>query len=947
VAFVRLAIPVLLNCALVLGVYLADKYTAAKKLPSMAKQIIIGLLFGSVSAFASSYGVEWLGTTVNVRDAAPLSAGLIFGAPAGIISGLIGGLYRWFSVYWGGGMYTRIACSLATILAGFMAAGLRKLMFDDKKPTWSYGVCIAVVCEVIHMILIFLTNMDNSSQAFEFVKGATGPMMLGNSVAVGVSIILVSIFSRERFWRRKTSEGIAHTFQRRLLSCIVVAYLITSTFTLILQNGMAQIETRELFTVSMNDVETSVRERSDAELLGIVGNVKAEYETDPTISLTDLAAKYNVVEINVIGNDYKVKSSTEKSNEGYDMNDSEQSKEFVDVMAEQDSFVQQYSPRGRDGTVWRKYAAVKLASGGFIQVGYDAEQFHEMLDEFVIDVTKNRHVGTAGFVAVLDENLCMVIDDDYAGKHISTIGIEPNEEMLQGKTATALYNAYIVDGISDASMEYMYVFKFVEGYCLIAAMPVAEAMFMRDASMLTSIFMQVIIFATLFVFIYLLIKRVIINNLKKINDTLAQITNGDLSVTVDVRSNEEFASLSDDINSTVATLKQYIAEAAARIDKELEYAKRIQLSALPTNFPDGDDYKIYAQMIAAKEVGGDFYDFYKLSDTTVAFLAADVSGKGIPAAMFMMTAKTIIKDLAERGLAVNDIFTQANEKLCENNESGMFVTAWMGILDLTTGQVKFANAGHNPPLLKRADGSFEYLKTRAGFVLAGMEGVCYRAGEITLNPGDRLFLYTDGVTEATNTDNKLYGEERLLSFMNQNASTEATELLPTLKADIDEFVGEAPQFDDITMLMLDYKPKKGGERMTNKTFPAKTESLNDVLGFVEETLEGFECPMKIQTAVCVAIEEVFVNIAHYAYPDSTGDMTLHIGFDESSRTITFRMTDRGVPFDPLKKPDPDITLSAEEREIGGLGIFIAKKTMDSLSYAYENGENILTMMKKL
>ena len=135
--------------------------------------------------------------------------------------------------------------------------------------------------------------------------------------------------------------------------------------------------------------------------------------------------------------------------------------------------------------------------------------------------------------------------------------------------------------------------------------------------------------------------------------------------------------------------------------------------------------------------------------------------------------------------------------------------------------------------------------------------------------------------------------------------------------------------------------------MTNKTFPAKTECLNDVLGFVEETLEGFACPMKLQTAVCVAIEEVFVNIAHYAYPASDGDMTLHIGFDESSRTVTFRMTDRGTPFDPLQKPDPDITASAEEREIGGLGIFIARKTMDSLDYAYENGENILTMTKQL
>ena len=943
----RLAIPVLLNCALVFAVYLIDKHTSAKKLPYMAKQIIIGLLFGGVSAFASSYGVQWLGTTVNVRDAAPLSAGLIFGAPAGIISGLIGGLYRWFSVYWGGGMYTRLACSVATILAGFMAAGLRKLMFDNKKPTWGYGICIAVVCEVIHMILIFLTNMDNSSYAFEFVKGATTPMILGNSIAVGCAILIVSLLSHERVSRKKGSERIANTFQRWLLLCIVIAYLVTSAFTYILQNGMVKIETQEVFTSAINDVEAAVKEKSDAALLTIAQNVKAEYETDPAIMLSELKEKHNVVEINVINGADEVEKSTDDGNVGYDMNLSEQSKEFVDVLKEQDSFVQKYSPRGIDGTVWRKYAAIKLTDGGFIQVGYDAEQFHDMLDEFVVDVTKNRHVGTSGFVAVCDETLSMVIDNDYAGRSISTIGIVPPDEMQAGKTATALYYADIVDGKTDASLRHMYVFKFVEGYCIIAAMPEEEAMFMRDASLYTSIFMQVLIFAALFVFIYILIKRVIINNLKKINDTLGRITEGDLNVTVDVRSNEEFSSLSDDINSTVTTLKRYISEAAARIDKELEYAKQIQLSALPTNFPEGEEYGIYAQMIAAKEVGGDFYDFYKLNDTTVAFLAADVSGKGIPAAMFMMTAKTIIKDLAERGLPVNEIFTQANEKLCENNESGMFVTAWMGILDLTTGNVQFANAGHNPPLLKRVDGSFEYLKTRAGFVLAGMEGVRYRVGELKLNPGDRLFLYTDGVPEATNVENKLYGEERLLTFMNQNASAEATELLPALKANIDEFVGEAPQFDDITMLMFDYKPQEGGERMTYQTFPAKTESLSDVLGFVDQMLDSFGCPMKIQMAVCVAIEEVFVNVAHYAYGKDQGDMRLGIGFDEESRTVTFRMTDRGVPFDPLQKPDPDITLSAEDREIGGLGIFIAKKTMDSIGYAYENGENILTMTKKL
>jgi sigma-B regulation protein RsbU (phosphoserine phosphatase) len=183
--------------------------------------------------------------------------------------------------------------------------------------------------------------------------------------------------------------------------------------------------------------------------------------------------------------------------------------------------------------------------------------------------------------------------------------------------------------------------------------------------------------------------------------------------------------------------------------------------------------------------------------------------------------------------------------------------------------------------------------------------------------------------------------------MNQSASVPSNELLPLLKANIDEFVGEAPQFDDITMLMLDYKPKQGGERMTDRTFPAKTEALSDVLGFIEETLEGLECPMKLQTAICVAIEEVFVNVARYAYPEGEGDVLLHIGFDADTRTVTFRMADKGVPFDPLKKPDPDVTLSAEERQIGGLGIFITKKTMDSLRYSYENGENILTMIKKI
>lgn len=944
----RLIVPILLNCFAVVAICLANKYTPFKKLSFVLRQIIIGLLFGGVSAFASSFGVELLGTMVNVRDAAPLSAGLIFGAPAGIIAGFIGGLYRWFSVAWGAGEYTQLACTLATIFAGFMAAGFRKLMFDDKKPTWGYGVSITVVCEVVHMLFIFLTNMRDSAHAFEFVRGASIPMIIGNAVAVGGAIIIVSLLGDESLFNKNRRKQISQTFQRWLLFCFVLAFLVTSTFTYFLQNGMAHIETESIFTTAIDDVTADVRDKSDDYLLAIAERIARKYEYNPNLSLHSLAEENGVIEINIVAEDGLIVRSTDPVLEQkFNMNSTAQSAEFMMLTEGVESYVQEYGPVGSDGVTMRKFAGVALEKGGYIQVGYSSKQFHDTLDGFVTDVTKNRRVGSNGFVAICNESFNLVTQNDRNGEHISSIGIVPDTKMLNGETHDKLQKATVVNYANGYSEKYIYTYTFVEGYCIIAAMPEAEAMSMRDVSIYNSVFMQVLIFATLFIFIYILIKQVIINNMKKVNHGLAQITDGNLDVTVDVRSNEEFASLSDDINSTVTTLKEYIAEAAARIDKELEYAKQIQLSALPTNFPDNEAYSIYAEMIAAKEVGGDFYDFYELGESTVAFLVADVSGKGIPAAMFMMRAKTIIKDLAESGMSVEEIFNRANEKLCESNESGMFVTAWMGILDYKTGKMQYANAGHNPPLIKRKGGGFEYLRTKGSMVLAGLEGVRYRVNETELKNGDRLFLYTDGVTEATNSEEKLFGEARLLEYMNQHGAQCATALLPGLKENIDVFVGEAPQFDDITILMLDFKAEDTEITAIEKQFPAQTEALDSVLGFVEETLESHQCPMKIQTAICVAMEEVFVNVARYAYKGEVGKVSLTISFDHNSRTVGFRMADRGVPFNPLERPDPDISLSAELREIGGLGIFITKKTMDTVSYAYSNGENVLTMTKKI
>lgn len=271
-----------------------------------------------------------------------------------------------------------------------------------------------------------------------------------------------------------------------------------------------------------------------------------------------------------------------------------------------------------------------------------------------------------------------------------------------------------------------------------------------------------------------------------------------------------YISMAEDLESYVDNLQKVTAE-KERINAELSLASSIQAHMLPCifpAFPEHDEFDIYATMTPAKEVGGDFYDFFMVDDTHVAAVMADVSGKGVPAALFMVIAKTLIKNHAQNGLQPCDVFTTVNRLLCDGNDAGLFVTAWMGVLDITSGKLTYVNAGHNPPLIRQNGGKFEYLRSRPGFVLAGMDTIKYRQNELMLSPGDRLYLYTDGITEATSAAKELYGEERLSAYLNGHVDDTAEDILHGLKADIDSFVGEAPQFDDMTMLMLDYKSKQ-------------------------------------------------------------------------------------------------------------------------------------------
>lgn len=433
--------------------------------------------------------------------------------------------------------------------------------------------------------------------------------------------------------------------------------------------------------------------------------------------------------------------------------------------------------------------------------------------------------------------------------------------------------------------------------------------------------------------------------IKKIKKRLKLIGTGEFpEKPLVLKSDDEMSEVAQSINEMVESLRE-----KDRIATELTLATDIQAHMLPSifpPFPEHDEFDIYATMEPAKEVGGDFYDFFMLDDKTIAVVVADVSGKGVPAALFMVITKTLIKNHMQSGMTPAEVFTKVNQMLCEGNEAGLFVTAWIGVLDLETGKLTYVNAGHNPPLLKLGDGGFEYLRSHHGFVLAGMEGLRYKQSELIMKPGDRLFLYTDGVTETTNTQKELYGEQRLEDFLNKHADSNTENILHELRRDIDIFEGDAQQFDDITMLILDYNQKSKGETgMIEKEFSASDEELQNVLGFVEQELEKLECPAKSSMQITVAVEEIFVNIAHYAYDGKPGKMTLGIRTEEDGG-ILMRFSDHGMPFDPLGKTDPDIMLSADDRQIGGLGIYMVKKTMDDVKYKYENGQNVLTIVKK-
>lgn len=413
------------------------------------------------------------------------------------------------------------------------------------------------------------------------------------------------------------------------------------------------------------------------------------------------------------------------------------------------------------------------------------EQYHTDIFFWLVDADSGKFLVDSGFE---------IPGDRIKGEDLEKAKEQADQDVYRTEIRTA-YNTEVLCSC-----------RYIGKKALLMVMePLSIVYQNRNGQLYENTLSDLLVFTVLYVLVAMLLDKLVIRSLQRVNVSLDRITDGHLDEKVWVRSSSEFSELSDDINQMVTALRGYIDQAEKRMQDELKLARNIQDAALPKNFTLSEEsIDLYALMTPAKQVGGDFYDFFYCDRDKLCLVIADVSGKGVPAALFMMQAKTAIKNYASHGHGPAKVLEHVNHTLCEGNDAEMFVTVWLGILDLNTGKIQCANAGHEYPVLMRAGGDYELLKDKHGLALAAMDGISMKEYEIDLDPGDRLFVYTDGVPEAINEKVEAYGTERLCEKLNALKNVSQQQTLESVLRDIRNFAGAAEQFDDITMLGITY-----------------------------------------------------------------------------------------------------------------------------------------------
>ena len=642
-------------------------------------RMMIAAVFGGLAVLSTHFGVDYNDMLLNIRDLAPLTAGLFFDPAAGIFAGFIGGIERYIAgTYFGIGSYTRVACALSTCLSGVIAAVLKLYIFKGKKPPPVFSYFIGSTMEVFHMYVVFITHRDDMNMAYFVVKTCAPGMILFTGIGLAVISLIISMDAGEWVDPKKFKDTknmrISQRFQIRLFAISTVVLLLNLMMVHILQTQVALQKSSSVLSHAITDIGEAYNQNL----------VKSNGFGEMSFSIGDRGA---------------------------------------------------FELFQTDGRVIAGVHRGRKLTRNFMLPFWDSESEKSFFAEVF---------GT--------RSMCMTKRTD-------------------------------------------------DGNTLLVYLSSEEVFAERNHSVYENILADILLFTVIYILVSMLVQRLVVENLEAVNVSLRKITEGNLDESVSVYASSEFTSLSNDTNQTVDVLKTYIKAAEQKYEEELDLAKSIQDSALPHNFTfPRTDLELYASMDAAKEVGGDFYDFFFVDANKICLVIADVSGKGIPAALFMMKSKAILRNFAESGKNPGEICALANNGLCEGNEADMFVTVWISIIDLETGHAVCCNAGHEYPIIKRANGSYELYKQKHNMALAVMPDMPYKEYELDFKRGDCIFVYTDGIPEAINLKQEAYGTDRLVDVLNKYKDLSQKDILGFTRQDIRLFVGKADQFDDVTMI---------------------------------------------------------------------------------------------------------------------------------------------------
>ena len=382
-----------------------------------------------------------------------------------------------------------------------------------------------------------------------------------------------------------------------------------------------------------------------------------------------------------------------------------------------------------------------------------------------------------------------------------------------------------------------------------------------------------------------------------------------------------------------------------RIGGELRVASQIQQSMLPGHHLHRDDVDVWGSLVPAREMGSDLFDYF-IRDEKLFFCIGDVSGKGAPAAMLMAVTHGLFRSASAHDSNPAHIMEVINEVSCQRNESNMFVTMFVGVLDLPTGRLRYCDAGHDAPFIM-VNGQWSMVNVNPHLPIGVFDDTKYTVQEISIQPDSLIFLYTDGLTEAKNAEHKLFGLERIQTVLNTCTDNDSKEILEKITKSVDGFVKHAEQSDDLTLLAIRYTPKQF-ESMLTETLVLKNDvhEVTRFSSFIKSAIAKLDIETSLARQLRLAVEEAVVNVIDYVYPIGTdGDITIKMMSD--GHILRFQIIDAGVPFDPTKKDKTDTTLSVEERQIGGLGILLVRELMDTINYEREDGKNILTLIKNV